>query len=523
MARKKKIAPLQISQYILWGMIIVALLILNYWYLEKYLSFNSSYITDYQAPEDNLAQYRNPAVAGLFYSASPKELEKNVDEFLKAGYFNNNQDRLPKMIIVPHAGYIYSAGTAGKAYALLQGENSTIKNIILLGPSHYYGGQDAYLSDVDYFKTPLGNVSVNKKIVRQLAADNKSFKINNQAHAQEHSLEVQLPFIQKVLPKAQIIPIIYGNIEPQKIVQGIEKYLKRQDTILVVSADLSHYHQYAEAQQIDVQTAEKIEAKQALENHESCGAIGINSALILAKQNEYRPQILELINSGDVSGNKQKVVGYGAWGFYPDGEAEKQLSKLEQDVMNLQEFSKQYKKNLIQIVHTSLRKAVEDHKKHSPSRQSYPEDVFDRGASFITLYKNGELRGCIGSILPTISIAQDIADNTYAAALEDKRFSPVRIEELSEITYTISLLSGFEEIRYHDEKDLLQKIIENIDGIVIRDGNRQGVFLPSVWEQLPDKEEFFKHLKIKAGMNPNYWNNRIKVYRFRTVEIKNED
>ena len=519
MIRKKKIETLKTSQYILWGMLIVALLVLNYWYLEKYLSFNSSYITEYQAPIDNLAQYRNPSVAGLFYSASPKELGEDVDAFLRAGHFVGYQTK-PKMIIVPHAGYMYSAATAGKAYVLLQEYAATIKNIILLGPSHYYGGKDVYLSDVDYFKTPLGNVSVNKTITRQLAADNKIFKINNKAHTKEHSLEVQLPFIQKVLPKAQIIPMIYGDVQPEKIVQGIERYLKRDDTILIVSADLSHYHHYEEAKQIDQQTAQKIATKQSLENHESCGAIGINAALILAQTNNYQPQMLDLINSGDVSNNKQKVVGYGAWSFYPDETSEQPLSKLDLEVENLRAFSNLYKNNLIQITHTSLRRAVEDHKKYSPSRRSYPEDIFDRGASFVTLYKNGELRGCIGSILPSISIAQDIADNTYAAAMEDKRFPPITKEELPEITYTISLLSGFEDIKYQNEQDLIQKIIKDIDGVVIRDGNRQGVFLPSVWEKLPNKEDFFKQLKIKAGMNPNYWSNRIKVYRFRTVEIK---
>ena len=186
----------------------------------------------------------------------------------------------------------------------------------------------------------------------------------------------------------------------------------------------------------------------------------------------------------------------------------------------MQAFASLYKKNLRNIAKISLEKAVIKQKHYSPSRRSFPEDVFDKGASFITIYKNGELRGCIGSVLPTMSIAQNIADNTYSAALEDSRFSAITEDELPYLTYSISLLSGFEEIKYSNEADLLNQIQNNIDGIVIRDGDRQGVFLPSVWEQLPDKEEFFKQLKVKAGMNPEYWNNRIKVYRFRTVEVK---
>lgn len=521
--KKRVIEPWQISRYILWGAVILAFLILNYWYLDKYLSFNPSYITDYQAQEDVLSQYRNPAVAGIFYAGTERELSQSVDQYLEAGKFRNHLDYQSKIIIVPHAGYAYSAGTAAKAYFPLKNYASTIKNVIVLGPSHYYGGTNAYLSDANYFKTPLGNVKVNKQIVHQLAESNKKFSINNKAHEKEHSLEVQLPFIQKVLPKAKIIPIVYGNIEPEEIATSLEKYLKQADTILVVSADLSHYHSYEMAQQLDKETADKIERKQPLENHDSCGATGINAALLLSENLNYYPQMIELINSGDTGSDKGHVVGYGAWEFYPDTTETEKKDRLGQEVKNLQDYVALYGKNLQRIAYISLEKAVRNHKKYSPSRRSYPEEIFDKGASFVTLYKKGELRGCIGSVLPSMSIAQDIADNTYAAALEDKRFSPITAKELPNITYTISLLTGFEEIIYHNEQDLIKKINRDIDGIVIRDGNRQGVFLPDVWKIFPNKEEFFKQLKIKAGLNPNYWSNNIKVYRFRTVEVEYEN
>ena len=259
-----------------------------------------------------------------------------------------------------------------------------------------------------------------------------------------------------------------------------------------------------------------------MESHDSCGATGINAALLLAKENHYYPQMLELINSGDSGGDKQRVVGYGAWSFYPDAVSQPQ-EQLEKETENLENFSRLYKEHLLQIAQISLEKAVKYGKHYSPSRRSFPEDIFDKGAVFVTLKKNGELRGCIGSILPTMSVAQNIADNAYAAALSDKRFLPVEEKELPEITYSIALLTNFEKVEYKSEQDVLNKIKAGIDGLVIRDGDRQGVFLPAVWKELPDKNNFFKHLKIKAGMNPNYWNNRINVYRFRTVEVRNED
>lgn len=520
---KKKWEPLKMSQYILGAVVIIALLILNYWYLKKYLSFNSVYITDYHMQEDLLAQYRDPAVAGIFYAGTQEELSKSVDSYVEAGQFGVHAMGRPQIIIVPHAGYVYSAETAGKAYALLQNYAKSIKNVIIVGPSHYYPGKEAYLSDVDFFRTPLGRVPVNKNLVHQLASANKEFKVNNKAHEKEHSVEVQLPFIQKILPRAQIVPIVYGDISPEELAKGLNKYISSKDTLLVISADLSHYYPYDKAKEIDEKTMHKIAKNEPIEDHESCGAIGINAALILAKNNSFYPQMLDLTNSGDVNDDKTRVVGYGSWSFYKNENFAKKQSKLEKEIKNLNDFADLYEEQLLNIARISLKQAIKDKKTYSPSRRSYPEDIFNRGASFVTLEKNGELRGCIGSVLPTISIAQDVSDNAYAAALSDKRFPPVSAEELPLIKLKISLLSNFYEIKYQNERDLLSKIKEQQDGVIIRDGNRQGVFLPSVWEQIPEKEEFFKQLKIKAGMNPNYWNNRIKVYRFRTVEINDEN
>ena len=133
------------------------------------------------------------------------------------------------------------------------------------------------------------------------------------------------------------------------------------------------------------------------------------------------------------------------------------------------------------------------------------------------------MRGCVGTVVPHVAVAHDLAENAYRAAMEDGRFSPLTEEELSRTHFSISLLTGFERVPYWDESDLLNRIRPGIDGLIIRDGDRQGLFLPSVWKELPDKAEFLKNLKVKAGFNPSYWSNNIKVYRFRTVEINDED
>ena len=149
--------------------------------------------------------------------------------------------------------------------------------------------------------------------------------------------------------------------------------------------------------------------------------------------------------------------------------------------------------------------------------------MFNKGAAFVTLTKNAALRGCIGSLVPGRAVALDVAENTYAAALEDKRFPPVSADELKDIRISISLLSDYERIYFNSEKELLDKINAGTDGLVIRDGDRQGLFLPSVWEQLPEKTEFLTNLKLKAGLSPSYWSDKIRAYRFRVVEIKNNE
>ena len=145
--------------------------------------------------------------------------------------------------------------------------------------------------------------------------------------------------------------------------------------------------------------------------------------------------------------------------------------------------------------------------------------MFDKGATFVTLTKKGELRGCIGSLLPKQAVALDIAQNTYSACNEDGRFNPITSEELLDIKISISFLSSYEKVEFDNEEELLNQIIPNVDGLVLRDGYRQGLFLPSVWKQIPDKKEFLNNLKIKAGLSPSYWSDKVKRYRFRTVEI----
>lgn len=502
-----------LRRFILIAVAVILLGILNYAYFKKQISSNDEKITDYVKEEDPMEKYRDPAVAGIFYADSPTALANEVEGYLNI--FKNADRQKPKILIVPHAGYQYSGYAAAKAYQGLKKYADKIKNVILLGPSHRAALYGIAVSTADYFTTPLGKIALNKEIGSELV-EHRGFAYNDRAHRDEHSLEVQLPFLQKVLSDFKIIPLVYGEINPQDVAEVLQPYLQNEDTLLVVSADLSHYYPYDEARIIDAETAQKIENNSAdIDYHHSCGAGGINSALILSEIMRLKPEILALINSGDSSGIKEKVVGYGAWTF-----AE---SNLERQTDSLKEFTKEYRDELLRLARTSLEEAVLHQRRYEPSRDDFSEVLFNKGATFVTLTEEDDLRGCIGTLLPREAVAADIAQNAYAAALSDHRFNPVTAEELEKIKISISFLTGYERVLYQDEEDLLNMIEAGTDGVVIRDGNRQGLFLPSVWKQIPDKKEFLQNLKLKAGMSPSYWSNNIKVYRFRTVEIKENE
>ena len=513
----------KISYYILIALVVLSVLWLNYCSLRKHMSSNSQIITDFQITEKEMKKTRDPAVAGIFYAGDRQQLEAEVAHYLSAD-FNRTLTR-PKILIVPHAGFRYSAPVAAQAYLQLKKYSKNIKNVILVGPSHHVAFNGIAASGAAYFKTPLGQIGVNRALIRKLLENNPHIGVFEQAHEKEHSLEVQLPYLQKVLKDFKIVPLVYGQVPPQVLADALRPFLADDGTIIIFSADLSHYYNYEKARELDAETADKIRNKEAdISGHMSCGATGINAAVLLAKTEHLRPEMLEMANSGDTSGSRDSVVGYGAWSFGADDgtEAEK-LPPLEQEMQNLKNFTRFYGDDLLKIARRSLEEAVLNGNEYSPSRSDYPDAVFNKGAAFVTLTQKGELRGCIGTVVPNQAVALDVARNTYGAALQDSRFKPVTKEELPEIRFSISLLTSFEPISFSGEEDLLRQLQPGTDGLIIRDGDRQGLFLPSVWEQLPDRKSFLENLKLKAGLSPSYWSDNMKVYRFRTLEIKEDE
>ena len=504
---------------ILWGGILIALICLNYNFLMEHMSSNNAFIRNFQLQEDIVEKYKEPAVAGVFYSANPDVLHNDLGKYLQSSYERN--ERKPKMLIVPHAGYKYSAQVAATGYGELLKYANDINNVVIIGPAHYVPINGIAVPRYEYFKTPLGNIPVNQEKISELL-NNRVVAYNNKAFTKEHSIEVQLPFLQKVLKNFKIIPVVYGKIEPQQLADILRVFLDEDNTLLVFSADLSHYYKADEAEEIDAHTARMIDLGNAgISREMSCGAEGINASLLLAKEMQMNVKLLDITHSGKINGEMERVVGYGAWSFGEE-QLDKTANKLEQEVESLKNFVKIYGQDLLKIAETSLNSAVNGEEYHV-SRKDYPDILFDKGASFVTLTKGGKLRGCIGSLMPRTAIADDVAKNTYKASVEDSRFAPMTVGELKDVSISISFLTDYERIKFENEDELLEQIVQGTDGIVLRDGNRQGLFLPSVWGEFKDKKEFLENLKLKAGMSPAYWSDKIKAYRFRTVEIKRDE
>lgn len=254
---------------------------------------------------------RATAVAGLFYPDDPQELRQQISGFLAHAA---SAGLRPKAIVVPHAGYVYSGLVAGTAYARLQPFAKEITRVVLLGPSHRVPLRGLAAPSVDFFATPLGNIPVDRAALN-LIADLPFVRTFDQAHALEHSLEVQLPFLQQVLAHFTLVPLVAGETSPENVAQVLERLWGGDETLIVISSDLSHYHDYATAQRLDRATSTAIEQLQfeKINYDDACGRSPLNGLLYLARQRHLHAQTIDLRNSGDTAGPRDRVVGYGAY------------------------------------------------------------------------------------------------------------------------------------------------------------------------------------------------------------------
>ena len=263
---------------------------------------------------ENKGKVRPAAVAGMFYPDEPEVLRATVNQLLSSASYEGMK---PSAIIAPHAGYIYSGKTAALAYASLLPFREGIRRIVLLGPAHRVYLQGIAASSADFFATPLGLVALDQPALETLTGLSQVI-ISDEAHAQEHSLEVHLPFLQCMFNEFTLVPLVVGDASPSQVSEVLELYWDRPDTFVIISSDLSHYHDYASASLIDKATTDAIEHLEfeLIGSQQACGCRPVCGLLKMARDRHMYVKTLDLCNSGDTAGSRDRVVGYGAYAFY---------------------------------------------------------------------------------------------------------------------------------------------------------------------------------------------------------------
>jgi len=448
---------------------------------------------------------RPAAVAGAFYPGDPRELRAELDELLASVGQPEPRFGHPKALVVPHAGYIYSGPVAAAAYDELVPARGIVKRVVLLGPVHRVPVRGLALPGAAAFDTPLGRIAIDRAAVEALAGLPQVVQ-SDPAHAMEHSLEVQLPFLQKVLGEFRLVPLAVGDASPGEVAEVIERLWGGLETLVIVSTDLSHYHSYDEARRIDGRTLARIASYATdLHHEEACGATPLNGLLRVARARGLSIRQLAANNSGDTAGGKGRVVGYSAFALEEPG-----------TTVCLHEAGS----TLLAIARAAIARDLGVI--GTEAAQGESAWLRQAGASFVTLLKDGNLRGCIGSLEAVRALGEDVAANAVAAAFRDPRFPKMTGEEWSRCSVEVSVLSSPKTIRFADEADLLAQVEAGKDGIILEYQGKRATYLPQVWQSLPDKQRFFAELKRKAGIPEETALRRCAVRRYRAMKWKEE-
>jgi AmmeMemoRadiSam system protein B/AmmeMemoRadiSam system protein A len=471
----------------------------------------------FKGKEMGMKEIREPAVAGAFYPDKPEVLSRDVKRYLE----NAKKEKIEGDIVAlvsPHAGYMYSGQVAAYAYKLVEGK--VFDSVVVVAPSHRALFKGASIYDRGGYRTPLGIVPIDTELSKKMMERRKEIQFLPEAHSQEHSLEVQIPFLQVALRTFNLIPIV---MEPywswdtcQNLASAIAETVRGKNVLLVASSDLSHFHSYDEAVKLDKIVLNHIERfnPEGLNKDlrsdrcEACGGGPMISIMLAAKAlGANQGKVLKYLNSGDVTGDRSRVVGYGAGVFYKTAGGKEKMKEEKKVGVDLG-LNEEEKKTLHHIAKTVIEnkargKGVPEFKIESPILKE------NRGA-FVTIHKKGQLRGCIGYIEGHGPLHKTIEEMAEAAAFRDPRFTPVKEKELSELELEISVLTPLKRIMDVNE------IQVGKHGIYIKKGWYSGLLLPQVATEYGwDRLTFLDHTCQKAGLPSHAWKEKdAEIYIF---------
>jgi len=467
--------------------------------------------------EQGMEEIREPAVAGTFYPEKPDILSRDVKRYLD----NAKKEKIEGEIIAlvsPHAGYVYSGQVAACAFKLIEGK--VFDSVVVVAPSHRVLFKGASVYGRGGYRTPLGVVPIDEEFSKKMMERRKEIQFLPEAHAQEHSLEVQIPFLQVVLKSFRLIPIVmepYWSWETcQHLAQAIVETVRGKNVLLIASSDLSHFHSYEKAVQLDKIVLNHIEHLDPAGlsrdlgsgRCEACGGGPIISIMLAAKAlGANKGKAVKYLNSGDVTGDRGRVVGYGAGVFYKSAWGTERMKEEKKVGVDLG-LSEEDKKTLHRIAKTVIEDKVKG--KVAPEFKIDSPLLKENRGAFVTINKKGQLRGCIGYIEGRGPLHKTIEEMAEAAAFRDPRFPPVKEKELPELEIEISVLTPLKKITEVNEIEVGKH------GIYIKKGWFSGLLLPQVATDYGwDRQTFLEHTCQKAGLPSNAWKEKdAEIYIF---------
>ncbi len=467
-------------------------------------------------------QERPPVAARIgFYPLERNYLLYQLNQLFSSAFKMEVEGEI-RILVVPHAGYPYSGKVAATAFRLIQGKE--IPLVILVGPAHRAFVKGAAVDHVDYYLTPLGRVKVNKEVAQELVDSGSFIYFDSTAHAQEHSIEVQLPFLQLTLGNFEILPVLIGDYSPTYVsdLAGVMvKVMSKYKSILIASSDFSHYYPYEVAKKMDLKALELIKnfdqptlyKKLSAGEVELCGAGAVLVAMDIAKElGVKRVTLLKYLNSGDVTGDRSSVVGYAAICFSSQNLDSDRSSKLKSEKW----LSKEAERELLSIARQTLKAYFETGE--TPKFNVKNKVLKKNFGAFVTLRKGLKLRGCIGQIEAVEPLHKVVSKMALASALNDPRFPPLTSDELEEVKIEISVLSPFKRV------SSIEEIEVGRDGLFVCRGPWSGLLLPQVASEYGwNREEFLQQTCLKAGLEANAWKRKdCEIYRF-SAQIFSEE